>query len=103
MSKYLTLEDRIEMEILESGRDWDEIQSIEEVDDIIETYADGVAEDIMDDLGLNSDESFKQLSKLIHDRIVADVNYDIVLEKIDNGASEWLEWQDAKRSAVEAR
>lgn len=102
MSKYLTLEDRVEMEILESGRDWGEIQSIDEVDDIIETYADGVAEDIMDDLGLNSDESFKQLSKLIHDRIVADVNYDIVLEKIDNGASEWLAWQDAKRSAVEA-
>jgi hypothetical protein len=96
--KKLTLEDRIQTEIMDAGNYADMNEAT--VEDIITTYTDGVAEELMNDLGLTEDKSFVKLRDAIHEVVMAELDMNKVEEQIEESYQSYDELADAKHSAI---
>jgi len=96
--KKLTLEDRIQTEIMDAGNYADMNEAT--VEDIITTYTDGVAEELMNDLGLTEDKSFVKLRDVIHEVVMAELDMSKVEEQIEESYQSYDELADAKHSAI---
>jgi hypothetical protein len=96
--KKLTLEDRIQTEIMDAGNYADMNEAT--VEDIITTYTDGVAEELMNDLGLTEDKSFVKLRDAIHEVVMAELDMNKVEEQIEESYQSYDDFADAKHSAI---
>lgn len=92
----LTLEEHIADEIVEIG-DSDNYRP----DSIIESYAENVANELMDDIGLNEESSLAIISTAIANAIKNEIDWSKVDADLEERHQNALDWFDAYSSAVE--
>lgn len=89
----LTLEERIADEIIENG-DSDNYRP----DSIVESYAENVANELMDDIGLNEDSSLAIIATAIANAIKNEIDWSKVDEDLEERHQNALDWFDSFES-----
>lgn len=94
----LTLEQRIADEIIEIC-DTDNYRP----DSIVESYAENVANELMDDIGLNEDSSLAIIATAIANAIKNEIDWTKVDADLEERHQDAMDWFDAFDSAIQAR
>lgn len=94
----LTLEQRIADEIIEIG-DTDNYRP----DSIVESYAENVANELMDDIGLNEDSSLAIIATAIANAIKNEIDWAKVDADLAERHQDAMDWFDAFDSAIQPR
>lgn len=92
----LTLENNIVAEILEA----DAQDDASRWDEILENYAFVKAEEIANELNIVDDENFRQFAENLHETLKKEISWDDVSEEIENMGNGYLDWFNARMSAV---
>lgn len=91
----LTLENHIVGELIEQG-DGDEYRR----DEIVQSYAENVTNEMMSDLGLMTEESFVRIYKAVLDSIRKEVDWQKVDEEIAQMNSDTASWFGGRMEAI---
>lgn len=83
----ITLEQRIADEIIEQG-DGDEYRR----EQLVESYAESITNELMDDIGLKTDKSFAILLPAITKAIKKEIDWDAVDADLEERHQDALEW-----------
>ena len=94
----LTLEQRIADEIIEIGES-DNYRP----DSIVESYAEDVANELMDDIGLNEESSLALISTAIANSIKKEIDWSKVDADLEERRQDALDWFDSLDSALQPR
>lgn len=89
----ITLENRIADEIVEQG-DGDEYRR----EQLVESYAENITNELMQDIGLQTDESFAILLPAITKAIKKEIDWDKVDEDLEERHQNALDWFDSFES-----
>lgn len=94
----LTLEERIADEIIEID-DADNYRP----DSIVESYAENVANELMDDIGLNEDSSLAIIATAIANAIKNEIDWSKVDTDLAERHQDAMDWFDSFESAIRPR
>lgn len=83
----ITLENRIADEIVEQG-DGDEYRR----EQLVESYAENITNELMDDIGLKTDESFAILLPAITKAIKKEIDWDAVDKDLNERHQDAMDW-----------
>lgn len=91
----LTLENHIVGELIEQG-DGDEFRR----DQIVQSYAENVTNEIMSDLGLMTEESFVRIYKAVLDSIRKEIDWNKVDDEMNEMHEDTASWFGGRMEAI---
>lgn len=92
----MTLNDKIARDLLEAGGEDDELKR----QSIVDTFATYTTEEIMHDIGLNTDESFAILLPAVQKAIEKEIDWEKVDESLEESCKNAFDWFECRMEAI---